>query len=383
MAKGMYFGVGGVAHKVKKMYFGVGGVARKVKKAYIGVGGVARLFWSGGELAYYGTATALSTARYSFGVAAVGNYALIAGGSNSSYLDSVEAYDKNLTKSAPSVLSSPRASLRGASVGEYALFYTGIGPDGDFANTRNLDAYNASLTRTILSLDYTGPRAYGSASTGKYAFFAGGVTSRNVYQSAVHVRDASLTTHSVVPLSPKRSGVAGASVAGYAIFTGGADSESNYMNVTEAYNASLTAVSVDKAGGYASHASANGIKHAMFAGGTNSMNTTTVSDTMDRVVAYDSYLTKTVATVLSVGRRNLCGCGIGRYVIFAGGITKNSAYSKVVDVYDESLTRTTTTNLSVAHNGGRAVAVDNFALVAGGETASGTYTSVVDVYTVA
>ena len=47
MAKAQYFGVDGVARKVKSMPFGVGGVARKVNGGYIGVGGVARQFYSG------------------------------------------------------------------------------------------------------------------------------------------------------------------------------------------------------------------------------------------------------------------------------------------------------------------------------------------------
>lgn len=46
MAKGIYFGYGSVAHKVKKIYFGVNGVARKVKKIYMGIDGKARLCWS-------------------------------------------------------------------------------------------------------------------------------------------------------------------------------------------------------------------------------------------------------------------------------------------------------------------------------------------------
>ena len=46
MAKGLHFGIGEKAHKVKKMYIGIAGKARKVKKAYIGVGGMARLFFS-------------------------------------------------------------------------------------------------------------------------------------------------------------------------------------------------------------------------------------------------------------------------------------------------------------------------------------------------
>jgi hypothetical protein len=80
MSKAAYVGVGGTARKVTKGYAGVGGVARKIKKGYIGVGGVARPFWSGGELAYYGTITPLSVARGSLAGASNGDFALFAGG---------------------------------------------------------------------------------------------------------------------------------------------------------------------------------------------------------------------------------------------------------------------------------------------------------------
>lgn len=43
---GIYFGVGGVARKVKNAYIGVGSVARKVKNGYVGVAGVARKFYT-------------------------------------------------------------------------------------------------------------------------------------------------------------------------------------------------------------------------------------------------------------------------------------------------------------------------------------------------
>ena len=100
MAKKAYIGVGGVARKAKKIYVGVGSTARKVKKAYIGVGGVARPCWTGGELAYYGTATALSAARHQLAGASVGNYAVFAGGatSASASVSTVNAYDTSLTR---------------------------------------------------------------------------------------------------------------------------------------------------------------------------------------------------------------------------------------------------------------------------------------------
>ena len=51
MSNGMYFGVGGKAHKVSKVYLGVGGKARTVKKVYIGdTNGKARLAWTAGVM---------------------------------------------------------------------------------------------------------------------------------------------------------------------------------------------------------------------------------------------------------------------------------------------------------------------------------------------
>ena len=81
MAKGAYIGVNGIAQKIKGGYIGIDGIAKKIKKAYIGVGGVARPCWGeGGELTYYGTVTALSTARYNLAATSVGDYALFGGG---------------------------------------------------------------------------------------------------------------------------------------------------------------------------------------------------------------------------------------------------------------------------------------------------------------
>ena len=141
MAKKMYFGVAGKARKVKKMYFGAGGKARKVKKGYIGIGGKARPFFSGGELAYYGTATALSVARNKLAATAVGNYALFGGGV---YVSSggvrsavVDAYNASLTRSTPTDLSTPRYHLAATSIGDYALF--GGGYDGKLSAV--VDAY--------------------------------------------------------------------------------------------------------------------------------------------------------------------------------------------------------------------------------------------------
>ena len=122
---------------------GVDGVARKIKAAYIGIGGVARPCWAGGaELVYYGTATALSTARGHLAATTIGNYALFGGGYTSSSVSSVvNAYDQTLTRPIPTALSTAREYLAATTIGNYALFGGGNPTSGSFTPTAALDVY--------------------------------------------------------------------------------------------------------------------------------------------------------------------------------------------------------------------------------------------------
>ena len=140
MAKGAYIGVNGIAQKIKGGYIGIDGIAKKIKKAYIGVGGVARPCWGeGGELTYYGTVTALSTARYNLAATSVGDYALFGGGS--SVTNVVDAYNSSLVRSTPTALSKSRMELAATSVGDYALF----GGGKSSSSTSNVvDAYTVA-----------------------------------------------------------------------------------------------------------------------------------------------------------------------------------------------------------------------------------------------
>lgn len=107
MAKKLYVEVGGKTRKAKKGYVSVDGKARKIKKAYVGVDDKARAFWSGGELRYYGTATALSTIKAHMATASIGNYALFGGGSRSGGWScaTVEAYSTSLVRTYAAALS--------------------------------------------------------------------------------------------------------------------------------------------------------------------------------------------------------------------------------------------------------------------------------------
>lgn len=98
-------------------------------------------------------------------------------------------------------------------------------------------------------------------------------------------------------------------------------------------------------------------------------------DTSD---AYDSKLTRTTPTSLSVARYFLAASSIGSYALFGGGTTNNDV-SNVVDAYDEKLTRTTLTALNTARSNLAATAIGDYCLFAGGQKGGSLYNTV-DVY---
>lgn len=343
-------------------------LARKIKKAYIGIGGVARPCWSGGELAYYGTVTALRYGTQQLAATTVGNYALFGGGmtEKGTVRDSVTAYDKSLVRSAPDDFSKARADLSAASVGNYALFAGGV-EQGYTHNT--VDAYSASLTRsTPTAMNYANTNQ-ATASVGNYALFCGGKDGSS-YRNQIEVYNTSLT-RSAAYMQASVAGLAATAVGNYAVAGGGYNrsGDSALMNaidpnLTVTYPSALSVKRSDFAattvGGY-----------ALFGGGS-------YKATVD---AYDTSLTRTTPTALSAARQSLGATSVGGFAIFAGGET-SSAESAVVDVYDASLTRTTGTSLNKARIEMGATTVGNYALFGGGDIGFGVETNIVDAFVV-
>ena len=358
----------GTARKIKKGYVGAGNLARKIKKGYIGIGGVARPFWSGGELAYYGTITELSVARRNLAATSVGNYALFGGGDTNNATNTtkaVDAYDMSLTRTTPTVLSAPRCNLAATIVGNYGLFGGGNGSSSGSSISSVVDAYNTSLTQTTpTALNIS--RYWLSATTvGDYALFGGGRTSNSI-SSAVDAYDASLTRTTPNALSKARYDLAAATVGNYALFGGG--NTGSATNVVDAYDMSLTRTTptVLSAPRYNFAATTIG-DYALFGGGWNS----------SVVDAYDTSLTRTIPTVLSTSRHYLTATTVGDYALFGGGYN-----SSVVDAYNTSLTRTIPTALSTARCNLAATTVGDYALFGGGADVKINTSSVVDAYVV-
>ena len=390
MAKKLYVEVGGKTRKAKKGYVSVDGKARKIKKAYVGVDGKARAFWSGGELRYYGTATALSTWMRAIGVS-TSHHALFA----SKPYTTVNAYDASLTRTKPNDLdynSGIYADVRlGAPAGEYAVFTSCCNTNISSVNLA-ASAYDSSLTR----LKITGPKYANffcavSASIQSAAIFSGGCD----YQNSMSVDPSRSDSYAVTSgltftrISNVETGKypTACSFGTNALYAGGETHTRGsifpYSPVRSAsaevfyYNSSLTVGAAPAlAAGKVDTASATNGKYALFAGGstykTSGKNSTEIaSNTVD---AYDTSLTRTNPTALSAAG-TFYGASLGNYALFA-------SKSNDVNVYDQSLTRTTLHKLSVERTGIASATIGNYALFAGGTISSDTYSNAVDVYTI-
>lgn len=232
------------------------------------------------------SATQLSDARHSLAAATVGNYALFCGGVNRQRLDNsfdfvgkglatVDAYNKSLTRSTPTQLSSTYSSrLAGAANTNYAIFFNG-GP---------MDAYSKGLTRTIVSTGLSRVLMHPSSATaGNYVLFAGGYNVAAGYVPTVDAFDLFLTRTTAEPLISPRESAAGATIRGFAVF-GGGDTIDKYRN---------------------------------------------------RVVdVYDPYLVRTNPDSLIPSRENLAAVSVGDYLLFGGGkISSSGRVTGTVDVY--------------------------------------------------
>lgn len=381
MAKKLYVEVGGKTRKAKKGYVSVDGKARKIKKAYVGVDGKARAFWSGGELRYYGRATALSEARSELTATAIGGYALFAGGNNGNYSNVVDAYNRSLTRTKPAGLEQYGVHIA-TSVGQYAIIAT-----NDLSSSFISDVadsyviYNNSLTKVSNNIGTTvkARTDKGVANVGNYALFAGGslIQRFGVKKpvNTINTINSSLTLSSIT-LSKAKRAVCGGKVGNYALFAGGLDGISlgaNYYTDVDAYNTSLTRISVTAIdyGIDSVRCSASiGSSYVLFRVGVAALSPFNIN-------AYDASLTKRSVTVPNRDSYEMAAASSENYAIFAD--------KYYVVAYNDSLTCSMMAPLSDERSNGAAAAIGNYVLFAGGISSSSGGTSdkdIVDVYTI-
>lgn len=383
-------GPSSAARKIKKGYIGIENVARKIKKAYIGIGGVARPCWSGGELTYYGTITPLSQGRYGADGAAVGNYALIGGGVvrfSNTWSDAMDAYDTSLTRSLPTA-HDHREYYSAASVGDYAVFAGGK-QSSNYYNTAF--SYNKSLTKQSLTSLSSARYDMAATSFGKYALFAGGLAKSSQRYTYVDSYDTSLTRTLSANLSVARAKMAATTVGNYAIFAGGITSAytSGITNVVNAYDSSFTRTIPTALSESKYECAATTIGNYALIGGGQVYDSSIGTFYTSKVDVYDASLTKTMAGDLSSNAAYNGATTVGEYALFAGGLLYDDydyfdgLFYDTVDAYDASLTKSVQNKLSVPRGEPVAVTVGDFAIFAGGRLESNYGSDAVDVFTVA
>lgn len=392
---GNYMVIDGAYFKASKAYAVENGVYRKLSKAYVvGDSKYVRL-WSAKSLDYYGTATALSAGRAGGAGVSIGEYALFGGGYNggSSYaVKTLDTYDTSLTHSTlTNTLQVTAAHLAAASntapadTGyHHAIFAGGTAYAGTASSMRkHATAYDLALTRSYPTTLSVARYHFAAVAVGSYILFGGGVidtSTATTYSSTVDAYDPALTRTTPTALSVAR-GYVSAAMAGnglYALFAGGSKSGGTAVSTVDAYDSALTRTTptaLSTARRYMAAASLG--QYALFGGGSS-------TNTVD---VYDASLTRITVTALSVARSYLAATSVGEYAIFAGGAesggkSDGSDGLAVADVYDTSLTRSVATSLSVARRELSAASIGDYALFAGGYDADGSYSTVVDAYKV-
>lgn len=378
MSKNAYIGVDGVARKVKKMYIGVDGVARKVKKAYIGVAGVARLFFSSGSeqspIIRYGLAPDMSTRRRRPKAASTIDNLLIAGGDVDlgawTILDTIDAYSGELTRTAPTPMSSPRADFAAFAFKGKAWFAGGsISVYSEYTNT--VDVYDADSTKSIAPNLSNNVYQLAGAPVSDFALIAGGLTKdggSDKYLDTVNVYSDDLTKLPNIALSVGRKLLEATSIGGYALIVGGQNSSGNLATI-DAFDEELTRTNPCELG----------VVYATV--GVTTVGDYALVNTNGVVEVIDSNLTR--QTPIDTGFSSAAATTLGEYAAFAGGYdTNNAKWSDAVFTIDNDLTLELSQPLSAAKYNMAAGTVGKYALFAGGYVRDGNIIpNTVEVYT--
>lgn len=391
MAKKMYAIVDGKTKKVRKNYAVVNGKIKKVRKGYTVVAGKIRPFWTGGELAYYGTATPLSVGAFALSATSVGNYALFGGGcsyistgSAPETINKVTTYNQRLTRSTASSLSEARQLAAAGHLNNYALFAGGA-PYAikTQAQSSVVDAYDKNLTKTVPTALGRSWLSAAAAQAGNYLLFAGGYNRNGDSQGMVYAYDENLTQTLPTVLHAHKTYVKAASVGGYGVFAGGNEGSSASLTV-DAYDENLTRSRPENMNNRRIGLGAATVgTFALFAGGQTNNNTFRKT-----VETYDENMTHGSAPDLSTYVYEPATSSVGNYAVFGGGYDypqgdgSSSTLTDIVSAYDENLTRTTPTPLSLARRDLAAATVGQYSIFAGGFINNSPYNSTVaDVYT--
>lgn len=173
-----------------------------------------------------------------------GEHIIIAGGSNSS---TVNIYNKELVKQTNLSLVQGRSFLGATSIENYAMFAGGNNTSSG-AKYNNVDIFNNQLIRTNTTISNTRAATAG-ASLKNNALFAGGIsgTPASKYHDIVDVFDSELIRTLGIPINIARSYIKSISSNNQAFFIGG-EPATNNIEIYRFNN--LTCISINKGNSY-------------------------------------------------------------------------------------------------------------------------------------
>lgn len=298
------------------------------------------------RIEYFGLVTELSSARLNPAAASVGNYALFGGGLHSSTGTSpvTDAYNEDLVHSVPEPLGMARVGLSAASVGDYVLFAGGSQSSNILDN---VDYYDTALTHGLASELSQARSGTAAASIGNYALVGGGANAPSTDSAVVDAYDASLTRSTPTPLAKNESCVA-ASNASYAVFCG---------SKASAYDTTLTRTMASVPETYQTpSAAARAGNYILFPYGNGTS-------------AYDLFLTRTEIEGLITGA-SMGGTTLKDHALSFGS-TATTPYRLSLTIYDPYLVRTSIDiTPEKRRQYGAGVSVAQYALFGGGYTES-------------
>lgn len=373
--------VDGVTKKLDKAYAVIDGVTRKITKVYAIVDSVTKRIWEAtdevivdnGTLVMDVPLSRLSAGRKYLSSGSIGNYALFAGGYNSSAYKTVEAIDDNYVQSTTTDLTYGQFRMDSANIDDYVILAGG--------SERYATAYNSSLVKLDLAASSRSTNNYSDSTTAaKRDCMAANqhyVLLANGYDMTVDTYDANLSKSVASNLNQKQCEATGLSLGDYAVVAGGkVYNVATEISAVLAYDNNLvkhSAASLDYGRRYMAGAVVG--NYGILAGGQKN-GTTTYYNTVD---AYDISLTKMFINYLSEGKHDVMSTTLGNYAIFGGGRPTTTTYTNTIEVYDDTLTKQSLgIALNYSRRYGTATTVGNYAIFAGGDVGGNTYDPMIE-----
>ena len=162
--------------------------------------------------------TGLTTSVWAVAGASVDNYALVAGGrtsTSSGVVSNVAAYNKSLTKTVVSSLTTANAFMSGCRLNDDLAIF------GGGNKSSKVNGYNGSLTQILSPETFYDNKNMGTAVLNGKAVYAGGYDNNGTGKSQVYLFDSSLTRSEVSTRLIKGRPAAGVTMDNYALFGGG------------------------------------------------------------------------------------------------------------------------------------------------------------------